>query len=382
MRGAGDSMHAHALHNPVISDNPRVMADTARAGSTSRWWFVTRKYPPSIGGMERLSWETTTRLSLRRPCRIVAMRPGRLGLPRFMLASALRVLRGCVQRRIAILHVGDPVLAPLAHIARAFGVPTVVTIHGLDVTCAHPVYRGYRRSFLRNFDGYVCISRRVRDAAIAAGVPADRIVVIGIGIAETPSNAPAIRDDNRLLFVGRLVKRKGVAWFVDAVLPRLVTENPRLQLAIVGDGPERTAIASAASAAGVGKHLVWRGVVDEQAKVDELSRATMCVMPNVLVPGDVEGFGIVALEAAAAACPLLASGVDGLRDAVDDGKSGLLVPPGDADAWVVAIENWLNDAQARIAFGERARRHVADHRSWDTIIDAYDKLLTRLSAAR
>lgn len=380
MRGAGGSIRSGPCTSVLISDDGRVMAASRRTSAPSQWWFVTRKYPPAVGGMERLSWEVTTRLATRQPVHVVAMRKRMPGLAPFMIGAALRVLAGCIGKRVSLLHVGDPVLAPLAAIARAFRVPTVVTIHGLDVVYPHPVYRAYVRWFLCGFDAYVCISDAVRRAAIEAGIPGDRIRVIGIGIDRTlPADIEMTREENRLLFVGRLVRRKGVAWFVRDVLPRLAAMRPLLKLAILGDGPERAAIVAAAQEAGVSECLIWLGVTSEQAKVDELSRATICVMPNVAVAGDIEGFGIVALEAAAAGCPLLASRLEGVRDAVSDGESGVLVTAHDADAWVRALDHWLSDPPARADMGRRAREHVALRRGWDTIIDSYERLLLEVA---
>jgi phosphatidylinositol alpha-1,6-mannosyltransferase len=347
------------------------------AESRATWWFVTRKYPPAVGGMERLSWEVTTRLARRRAVHVIAM-SGAARLPGFIVASTARVVAGCIRHRVSLLHVGDPVLAPVAVVARAFGIPTAVTIHGLDVAYRNPVYRAYRRMFLRGFDVHVCISHAARQAAIQAGVPAERIQVIGIGI-----DAPVVadrrsREDDRLLFVGRLVARKGLAWFVGNVLSRIARARPALKLAILGDGPERAAIGRAAEAAGVVDRLIWLGAADDRAKAAEFARATLCVMPNVAIAGDVEGFGIVALEAAAAACPLLASRVDGLSDAVADGESGRLIAPEDASAWVAAIEHWLADSHARAEAGRRAQAHVIAGRGWDAIIDRYERVLTQV----
>jgi phosphatidylinositol alpha-1,6-mannosyltransferase len=344
------------------------------------WWFVTRKYPPAVGGMERLSWEVTTRLARRRPVRVIAMRPPVSRLPGFVIASALRVMTGCVRSRMSLLHVGDPVLAPVAAIARAFRVPTAVTLHGLDLVYPRLAYRAYLRAFLRGFDAYVCISDAARRAAIDIGIPGDRIHVIGIGVdAPLPANDPATRDENRLLFIGRLVRRKGLAWFVRDVLPRVVGARPSLRLAILGEGPERKAIAKAAEETGVAEHLIWLGAADEATKADQLARAAICVVPNIAVDGDIEGFGIVALEAAAAGCPLLASRLEGLCDAVVDGESGTLLPAGDVGAWTDAITRWLSDPQARAEAGRNAREHVAARGGWDAIIDRYECLLLQVA---
>jgi phosphatidylinositol alpha-1,6-mannosyltransferase len=345
------------------------------------WWFVTRKYPPAVGGMERLLWELTTRLAKRRPVHVIANGSPSPRLAAFMAACACRLIRGCIGRRVSLLHVGDAVLAPLAIVARLFRVPTTITLHGLDIVHASWLYRAYRHCFLRGFDAYVCTTDTVRTAAIEAGIPEARIHVIGIGVDTGPVR-DAERDQDRLLFVGRLIPRKGVAWFVREVLPRVCAARPRLLLVIVGDGPERASIAAAAAAAGLSERLVWLGIVNEQVKAEELARATICVMPNVAIEGDMEGFGIVALEAAAAGCPLIASRLEGLCDSIVDGESGRLVKAGDAEAWTDALEKWLSDPAARVVAGNRAREHVTRLRNWIPIIDAYERLLRSVAGDR
>ena len=346
-------------------------------------WFVTRKYPPRFGGMELLSWELTTRLGRRRPSRVLALRRGTPWLPLFVVASAFRIVAAARRGDVALVHLGDPVLAPLGRLARRFGIPVCVTVHGLDVTFAHPLYRRWLRGSFERLDAYVCISSAARDAAIAAGAPAVRTSVVGVGL--TPPDdpaAPAIREADRLLFVGRLVRRKGLEWFVRAVLPRLAERRAAIRLAVIGAGPERTAVESAAAAAGVADRIDWLGPLPDEAKWAWFRRATVCVMPNVAVPGDLEGFGIAALEAAAAACPLVASDLEGLRDAVEHGEGGLLVPAQDVDAWVATVGSLLDDPRSAQALGERARAWVRTHRDWEAVCDRYEALFDALTAGR
>ena len=111
-------------------------------------WFVTRKYPPRIGGMERLSWELTTRIAKRRSARIVALRRGNRWLPLFLGYSALLILANAIRGKILLLHLGDPALAPLGRLAKLCNVPVCVTVHGLDVTYPNWLYPFWLRIFL------------------------------------------------------------------------------------------------------------------------------------------------------------------------------------------------------------------------------------------
>jgi phosphatidylinositol alpha-1,6-mannosyltransferase len=356
-------------------------ADDARR--PRRWWFVVRKYPPAVGGMELLSYNVVSRLSARHPVTVVPMRARAWMLPWFLVSSAARVTIACLRGDIALLHVGDPVLAPLALIARLFGIPCSVTLHGLDVVYERGVYPLWRRVFLRGFDAYIAISEATRDAALRIHIPADRIHVIGIGI-DVPREVAhsTTRDTSIILFVGRLVRRKGLGWFVAEVLPVLATRYADLKLVVLGDGPERAAIAEMAISRNVGDRIVWLGKRSDAEKATWFAKAGVCVMPNIVVHGDMEGFGIVALEAAAAGCPVVAADLEGLRDAVTDGESGALVRSGDAKQWVAALTPYLCDGATNVEIGNRARRYVQAHRSWDTVIDAYERVLQGILQSR
>jgi len=352
-----------------------------RPATAKSLWFITRKYPPVHGGMELLSYELASRIAMRRPTRIVAMRGGRFALPAFLVVSACTLLLAAMRGSVAAVHLGDAVLAPLARIAKAFRVPTTVTLHGLDVTYAHPLYRLWLRMFLHGIDAYVCNSEATRSAALQRGVAAARTSVIGIGVdlASIPPSRAA-REDDLVLFVGRLVRRKGLAWLVEHVLPGVTQSRPALRLAVVGDGPEREAVSAAAVRAGVSERVRLLGTRGDAEKWDWYARATLCVMPNVRVAGDMEGFGIVALEAMAAGCPLLAASIDGVRDAVGNAPGVRLLAPGDAAAWSDALRELLADAALRDRGAAAAREWVASARSWERIVESYDDLFTALIA--
>ena len=352
------------------------------SAQSARWWFITRKYPPAVGGMERLSYELMTRMSLRRPTAEVILRRRAWTLPFFMATAAARLVAGCVRGEVAFVHLSDGVLAPLALIARLFRVPVGVTLHGLDVVYDTLAYRAWRNAFLRGFDLYVCNSEATCAAARGIGLPSARLRVIGIGVDAPSASHEAARETDCLLFVGRLVRRKGLAWFVRQVLPALAQVRPRLRLVVLGDGPERDAIVASARDAGVTDRVVWPASRDDATKAHWLGRATLCVMPNVPVRGDMEGFGIVALEAAAAGCPVVAADLEGLREAVAEGRAGTLAPAQDASAWIRAISELLDDPARRDQAAENARRHVARHFQWDSIVDAYEFAFTEAILAR
>src|SRR5204863_1319017 len=99
-QGARDSTRADEPVMLPISRDSHPMSGNRRGASLGCWWFVTRKYPPAVGGIERLSWEVTTRLGARRPLHVVAVHAQ--SLPIFVITSAWRLLYGCVMRRVSV----------------------------------------------------------------------------------------------------------------------------------------------------------------------------------------------------------------------------------------------------------------------------------------
>lgn len=317
--------------------------------------FVTRKFPPSTGGMETLSTAIWQALSGAVPdSTLVAYGGPNAGLPRW-LPGALGRVRGELTAGVDHLVVGDalltallqPVLASLSARRR----PRVTSlVMGLDLTWARPGYRPVVRRALARSDAIVAISAATAQTARHLGLPAERVHVLplGIDIAAVPVTdrriarvalQQAYAPGGRLLAtVGRLVERKGVAWFVRTVLPSLGSDVHYL---VAGAGPQESVIRAAAAAAGVSERVHLLGLIDEPLRDRLLAGADAFVQPNLLVPGDMEGFGLVVVEAAGRGTPVLAADLEGLADAVSDGVTGTLVTPADATAWTAATRALL-----------------------------------------
>ncbi len=346
------------------------MSDSA-SPSTYDLLLVTRNYPPMVGGLERYAYDLHRTLSVRMRVALLANRVGLRGVPLFVLRVLWHVARH--RDRYARVHVADAALAPLGWLLRCLtGVPVTVTTHALDVTYANALYQRVVPWCLRRLDGVVCVSRFTRDQCVARGVDANRCHVIPNGIrrealagsAAAPDGPAVLRElegKRVLVTIGRLVKRKGVAWFVAEVLPGL---GPEFIYLVGGAGEQRAAIEQAIAARGLGSRVRLLGVLDEQGKRALLERAELFVMPNVAVAGDAEGFGISVIEATAHGVPVIASDLEGLRDAVVDGVTGRLVASGDVDAWRRVVQT------ARFDRAEVARQTLARY-DWDRLVERY-----------
>jgi len=341
--------------------------------------FVTRKYPPKIGGMESLSYGLTT--GFPEPTTTIALGRSQAHLVWFLPYVILRVAFSAF--RYDVIHLGDALLSVAGLVPRLlFKRKVAVSVHGLDLTFRSWVYQTYLKWFLRG-DVFIANSESTKRLAEARGLSPVRTILIGVPdryfnvVRGTHRDAELERvAAGRVVVVtlGRLVRRKGAAWFVRHVLPQL----PGVLYALIGVGPDQDEILRAAREAGVSDALWLAGSVDDRRLLDLLGTADIFVMPNIAVPGNVEGFGIVAIEAAASGLPVVAARLEGIPDAISDGENGRLVTPEDSAAYLSALRPLVGDANERRRQGERGRAHTAQHSAWPRIIEQYVELFTEL----
>jgi glycosyltransferase involved in cell wall biosynthesis len=253
-----------------------------------------------------------------------------------LLVPAFLVSYARAARRAA--HDADIVQAhwlPSALPALATGKPFVLQLWGTDVELARRV-RWAARLIVRRSRLVLCPSHALADDARALGARDVRVVPSGVAL---PAAVGEPGEPPHVLFVGRLSEEKGVAELLEATrdLPRV----------IVGDGPIRDRVPGAVGF--VPPHDL--GAYYERASV-------------VACPSRREGYGVVAREAMAYGRPVVATAVGGLLDAVEDGVTGLLVPPRDPAALRVAIEQLLESADLRRRLGASARAAASERFSW------------------
>jgi phosphatidyl-myo-inositol dimannoside synthase len=309
--------------------------------------IITRNYPPQTGGLENYSFNLVRELRRLMPVRVIALNKSKAHLIWFLPMSFLKGLMAIYGRSIRRVHLCDGFLATLGLLLKILSNARVsVSVHGLDITFPNRVYQRVIPYCLARLDENVCVSRATRDECICRGVPAQRCSVIPNGVNIEEIYLPVDRNrllrqiesvlrrplGNRkiLLTVGRLVKRKGISWFVENVMPQVGEEYIYV---VVGSGPELPAINKLISAYRLTDKVVVAGRQPDHIRNRLLNVAEAFIMPNIAIPGDVEGFGIAALEAGACGLPVIASDLQGIRDAVIDGVTGYLVRERDAKAF-------------------------------------------------
>ena len=321
-------------------------------------------------------------------------------LAAFLARSVTSGLRLAGRLRPATILCGSGLLAPSGRLLGWLtGTPVVCLLHGLDVVVDHPLYRAVFLPAIRGCDRLIANSRHTADLALGMGIPADRLVVINPGAdAAPPPDSVALagfraRFDLHgpvLLSVGRLTARKGLLGFVQQCLPRLLLRCPDAMLLVVGAearqalGPARTPVLPALQRA-----LQELALTDRVRFAGDLSDADLALaygcasalaFPVLDLPGDVEGFGMVALEAAAHGLPTVAFAVGGVPDAIAPGRSGILVAPGDYPGMADALGRLLEGSEPAIT-GSACRSFAQDF-SWASRAARLLEVVATLEPAR
>lgn len=341
--------------------------------------FVTRKWPPAVGGMENYSYQLTNELAKLTNLDILHLTGRSGGRPPTALSLLLFFFRSFYyltkhRKRYDIVHFGDLVLTPLAWFDFLLmrSRKRVVTVHGLDIIYGRragflpSIYRGFMflvRKTAFVYSEYIGHSANTCALAEDAGLSPTRVVPLAVDSKNiaTPNENMQL-PENFVFFFGRVVKRKGLGWFLKEVLPLLPKEVVVVAAGTIWE--EEELLGSDATRF---QHL---GVVTQE-DLSRCCRDAICVvMPNISCEedGDVEGFGLVAVEAAAMGAVVLAASTDGLVDAIKSGETGFLLTSEEASEWTTkinVIRAWSDEDRGE--FVNTSETIVASYYNWQRV---------------
>lgn len=292
--------------------------------------FITRKYPLMKGGMESYSYNLIS--NYRHFHKVIKLGKKQTNLIWFLPYCAVYLLFHA--GKYDVIELGDMLLCGLGWIAKKANkkVKVAATVHGLDITYNNRLYQFYLKKFSHGFDMYIPNSRYTEQIARDRGY--SRAVVIPLAtlnetnaVFEKPDREKVLekyeipKETVIITTVGRLVKRKGVAWFGQNVLPQIKQDN--LVYLVVGEGSEKAAIQEAVLRQNETRVRLFGKVPEEELRF-LYANTDIFLMPNIMV----EGYGMIAVEAAAAEYIVVAANLQGILDAVKDGTNGILYPNG------------------------------------------------------
>lgn len=361
--------------------------------------MVTRNFPPLTGGMERFNYQVF--LALRDQYDVALCGPRGCGefaagnicyeFPatpawRYVTSSLATTMRAASEFKPDMVYAGSGLAAIAAlFAARRANAKCGICLYGLDLIAPNAIYQRLFIPAIKRFDFFFVISRHTAQLAIQQGIPESRIAALIYPGTELPDfsmrsekargfrNQYGLGSRPILLSAGRLSPRKGIVEFIENCLPEIVQHHPEVCFVIIGDNPTqglgsnaapnlKQRIINAIARLRLQEHVKLLGRCDDNTLSDAYFAADAFVFPVIDIPGDVEGFGMVAIEAAAHGTYTIAFASGGIPDAISDEVSGKLVATGDYTQFTQAVIQQLqctNPEQAK-----QCRLH-AEAFSWE-----------------
>lgn len=380
--------------------------------------LCTQDFPPDVGGTQTYALEIARGIA-RKGHHVTVVCPERqntascdndldhAGLRVLRVASsqdtfpikAIPVLRRLVSTGavdVAFAVAWPSALALLLAGVRRRRIPLALAAHGRElllepvgVPGGQAVYDAVRRRVVRRADLLLPVSRYTASLLVPFGVPATKIQIVNNGtdpdvfFPVDAAQCAALRarlgvpPGPMILTVSRLVGRKGVNTVLEA-LPGVLRAHPKASYVVAGDGPDRNALVALAARLGLAEHVHFLGRIPYAELRTLYTTADVFVLPAREARPDVEGFGIVFLEAGACGTPVIGADTGGIPDAIEHGRTGLLVPPDDPAALERALGELLGHPERAAAMGAAGRKRVEDTFNWQRAADHVEARLSGL----
>ena len=258
------------------------------------------------------------------------------------------------------------------------------TSHGGDLFAFQSsLFLKVKKGILSHCDGVTVVSNYMRDICLQIINIDEKLHVCPMGVDLINTFKPVEnteRDGNTILFVGRLVEKKGVFVLLDAI-KILIQEYPDIGLLIVGDGPEKDNLVERCENLNIVDSVKFRGALNQEQLPKIYSQATMVVIPSIIDSrNDQEGLGLVAIEAMGCGAAVIISALPAVQDIVEDGVNGILVQPGNAKDLANSIKSLLIDTKTRDMIASRARQSVIEKFDWQVSVKKYLTVIASICA--
>lgn len=370
--------------------------------------FVSHKSPPATGGMEKQSYELINGTALYLKVHTLVY-DHQEPLWMFFLKLNARIIKLLkANPGIQVLHFNDGLIASVATFHKGYEhLKKTATLHGLDVVYSLSYFQKKIIPRFNRFDAIFTVSEATAKAATARGIKEKIVQTIPNGVDTSPTiiqndvhsihqRHPALQPGKKyFITLGRPVKRKGFSWLIQHVIPQLQGD---FQLVMVGPySPKKTIknrILSLLPNKSRSLIMLFLGYPSDQEKLQKLLQAqspkvvhlgkvsdedlqilmkgTLAfLMPNISVPGDMEGFGLVCLEASIAGSLVIASDLEGISSAIKHQKNGLLIPAEDEIAWTSILQDLLNDHESFHKRVSSYTEYTRSNYSWDKMARTY-----------
>jgi glycosyltransferase involved in cell wall biosynthesis len=385
-RWAGDHEpgFVHELCKRLTRDYQVTVLSPHAPGAKTRQWLdcvevVRYRYAPQC--LERLVNDGGVVTNLRRHRWMALLLPG------FMLAQLAYLTWLLISLRPQAIHahwiIPQAFAAALAKRLTGSRIPILVTSHGADLYALNGRLMAVLKAWtVRQCARATVVSDAMRDPALALGMPVTRLETapMGVDLSRFRADPTCLREPYTLLFVGRLVEKKGLRHLIDA-LPLVLRQYPQTRLDIAGFGPELAQRQQQVAELGLQDNVRFLGAVEQQHLPALYQRAAMLVAPFVeATNGDKEGLGLVSVEALACGCPVVTTRIDAVKEVFAGQWPPYLARCADNQSLAAEIIRVLQAPSEAVSWAVLQADVVAKRFDWTRIAQAYAQRISAMAA--
>jgi len=305
----------------------------------------------------------------------------------FFLLGQLRAVVGLLRsEKFDLIHahwlIPQGFIAALSLLITRLKIPLLCTSHGGDLFALKGKgLQRLKRWVMGKSAALTVVSTAMKKTVVDMGVDPEKVEVIPMGVdlkgLFTPD--PSVqRKTDELLFVGRLVEKKGVQSLLEA-MPNVMEKHPTVRLVLAGSGPVEQELRQQAQRLHLSERVDFLGMVAQTQLPALYQRATIAIFPFVVAKsGDQEGFGLVQVEAMGCECPVIAGDLPAIHDIITHEENGLIFPSGNAQVLADAIIKLLDEPELRARLAGEGRKSVVQKFDWEIVAGKYAEVYNML----
>lgn len=304
-------------------------------------------------------------------------------VPGFVLMQGLAAWRISRNRRFDVIHahwlLPQGLICALLQRLPGGGKPFLVTSHGADLYALRgKIFGALKRWVIRHADAVTVVSSAMLEKLEELGAPAGKVSVLSMGVdvsSRFRPDATEVRSTREILFVGRLVEKKGVRHLIRA-MSLVIQQRPDAFLSIVGFGPDEAGLRTLVEESGLRESVRFLGALPQSELPALYRRAAVFVAPFVrAASGDQEGLGLVLVEAISCDCPVLAGNVPAISEVLGVGFDDMIFDPLDTYAFAAHVVGVLADPESAQKRAEQLRVATGKRFDWEHIAAGYADVL-------
>lgn len=300
-------------------------------------------------------------------------------VPFFLLGQLWAFVRLLRNERFDLIHahwlIPQGLIAVLGIMLSGKKTPLICTSHGGDLFALKGKWLELiKRRVMDSSAALTVVSQAMKKTVVDMGVSPSKVGVIPMGVDLKGlfiHDTSVQRKTEELIFVGRLVEKKGVHFLLEA-MPIVLKKHPNVRLTLAGSGPMEQELRQQTQSLRLSDRVTFLGAVSQTKLPDLYRTATLAIFPFVVAKsGDQEGFGLVQVEAMGCACPVIAGDLPAIHDIIVHEKTGLIVESGNAQALADSIIRMLDDPDLRFRLARNGRERVVARFDWEIIAEKY-----------